>query len=508
MKKLRLLSAVVLGLGISSVVAAAEYEAKVPKQITTPDIVETQTLGKLTFTDGIPDKETQIKAREDLFMTRAKTAFLNGIPAASTEAIFEGLQNAGVKTNAIGITENNLDARQLWLTPNTTSYYAFSPLLVEEPTFIEVPAGVLGFIDDAYMQYVTDVGALGEEQGKGATYLIVPKGWKGKLPKGDHFIRYAKTKTNWFLIRGLSIKGMTPEQVIANMKKTNIYTVSEGKNKETFTNLSGKDMNTIHANNYEFYEEMNRLVQREDVGALGDDLTGTLASIGIVKGKEFSPTNREKELLAESAAIANAQARTLAFFPTDQGIYKWGGDNLWDFPFGHKNHDFKVNGTVIQDDRTRFHYIATGITPAMVNKGGIVKTAAGDIDMLGKGSDYIHTARDENGDALTGDHVYEITVPAGEFSGAFWSFMPYSGQTRSGLETDSKKIGINSLKEGLEINKDGSVTIIFSAIKPKHTDNWVQTVKGKSFNILFRNYSPLKSWFDGSWELGNFKKIN
>ena len=143
----------------------------------------------------------------------------------------------------------------------------------------------------------------------------------------------------------------------------------------------------------------------------------------------------------------------------------------------------------------------------MVNKGKIVKTAAGDINMLGEGSDYIHTARDENGDSLNGDYVYEITVPAGEFTGAFWSFMPYSGQTRSGLETDSKKIGINSLKEDLEVNADGSVIIVFSAKKPSHTNNWVQTKPGKSFNVLFRNYSPLMPWFNGSWKLGNFKKV-
>jgi len=508
MKNITRLTAALIAFGISSAVTATTYEAKVPSQITTPDVVETTTLGTLRFTDGIPDKATQVKAREDLFMTRAKAAFLNGIPAASAEATYEGLREAGVGINDIGITEDKIDARQLWLTPNTTTTYAFSPMIVKEPTFIEVPPGVLGFIDDVHSRFVTDVGMLGEELGKGATYLIVPKDWKGKLPKGDHFVRHTKSVTNWFLIRGFSGGDMTEAETVANMKKTNIYTASEGKSKEKFTNLSGMYLNTIHANNYEFYEEMDRLIQREPVGVLGDEMTGTLASIGIEKGKKFAPTKREKELLVESIAIANAQVRTLAFFPTDPEVFKWGNGNYWDFPFGHKNYDFKENGTYQQDDRSRFHYIAAGITPAMVNKGDVVETAAGPVNLLGKGSDYIHTARDENGDALTGDHVYSITVPAGEFSGNFWSFMPYSGQTRSGLETDSKEIGISSKKKGLEISPDGSVTIIFSAEKPAHTENWVQTNKGKSFNLLFRNYSPLKPWFDGSWKLGNFKKIN
>lgn len=493
---------------VESTSRSAKYTAKVPVQIITPDVVKTATLGTLNFADGIPDKATQIKAREELFMTRAKTAFLNGIGAASLEAMYTGLLEAGVGVNDIGITEDNLDARQLWLTPNTTTNYAFSPFNVTEPVVVEVPAGVLGFIDDARQQYVTDLGALGEEQGKGGTYLIVPAGWEGKVPEGDYIVRYTKSVTNWLLYRGIEIPGMSKEQILANMKTGNIYTLAEGKKPETFTNLSGIDMNAIHANDINFYHEMNRLVQREPVGVLGDEMTGTLASIGIVKGEKFDPTPREKELLIESVAVANAMARTIAFFPTNPEVFKWGGDNYWDFPFGHKNSDFKENGTLEQDDRTRFHYIAAGVTPSMVNNGDVIDTAAGPIDLLGKGSDYIHTARDDNGDALTGDHVYEITVPAGEFTGAFWSFMPYSGQTRSGLETDSKKIGINSKKEGLEINSDGSVTIIFSAEKPADTENWVQTNKGKSFNLLFRNYSPLKPWFDGSWVLGNFKKIN
>ena len=32
-------------------------------------------------------------------------------------------------------------------------------------------------------------------------------------------------------------------------------------------------------------------------------------------------------------------------------------------------------------------------------------------------------------------------------------------------------------------------------------NNWIQTVPGKGWNVLFRLYGPLEPWFDKSWKL-------
>ena len=46
---------------------------------------------------------------------------------------------------SMGITEQLLDARSLWLTPNTTTVYCIAEINVEHgPTIMEVPPGVLG----------------------------------------------------------------------------------------------------------------------------------------------------------------------------------------------------------------------------------------------------------------------------------------------------------------------------------------------------------------------------
>jgi len=87
--------------------------------------------------------------------------------------------------------------------------------------------------------------------------------------------------------------------------------------------------------------------------------------------------------------------------------------------------------------------------------------------------------------------------------------MAYSGQTRSMLMTDQRSSGIDSNKDCMKTNKDGSHTIYFSPTAPKGQEcNWVQTVKGKTFNIMFRNYGPTEKWFDNSWKVGNFNPVN
>jgi hypothetical protein len=57
-------------------------------------------------------------------------------------------------------------------------------------------------------------------------------------------------------------------------------------------------------------------------------------------------------------------------------------------------------------------------------------------------------------------------------------------------------------------NKDGTTTIYFGPEAPKGKENnWLPTVKGRRFFLLFRFYGPQKGVFDGSWEL-NYIEYN
>ena len=163
--------------------AKPEYSANVPESITTPDKVQTELLGDLEFFDGMPSKETVKKAYDFLDFSRGTEAFLNGIPAASIYAALEGLREAGLKPGDLGIFEELMDARSLYLTANSTTVYCMTELNVKDgPIVAEIPPGVLGPVDDAFFRWVTDIGVTGPDQGKGGKYLFVHRDYQGPVP--------------------------------------------------------------------------------------------------------------------------------------------------------------------------------------------------------------------------------------------------------------------------------------------------------------------------------------
>jgi hypothetical protein len=122
-------------------------------------------------------------------------------------ALEHGLLKHGPANTTAVLFEELMDSKALWLTPNTTSVYMASWLeLGDEPMVIETPPNVLGFINDAWFQYVTDFGNAGPDKGKGGKFLILPPGYEGDVPKGYHV---AKTPTygNWVIWRGFQVDG-------------------------------------------------------------------------------------------------------------------------------------------------------------------------------------------------------------------------------------------------------------------------------------------------------------
>ena len=94
------------------------------------------------------------------------------------------------------------------------------------------------------------------------------------------------------------------------------------------------------------------------------------------------------------------------------------------------------------------------------------------------------------------------------FGQNFWSFLVYDGQTRSVLETDQKTGGLDSNNPSVKANADGSYTMWFGHTAPKgHEGNWIQTMPGKSFNVLLRLYGPMEAWFDKTWMPGDLELV-
>src|SRR4029450_1284848 len=60
---------------------------------------------------------------------------------------------------------------------------------------------------------------------------------------------------------------------------------------------SGKVMNNVPPNDCSYYEMLKEIVQQEPATSLDAELMGSLAAIGIIKGKPFAPDARMKKIL-------------------------------------------------------------------------------------------------------------------------------------------------------------------------------------------------------------------
>ncbi len=462
--------------------ATKGYNTPIPSSIMTPDKVETR-IGTLNFFDGVPTEKTAELVLDNLMFLRGVEVFLNGLPMASTHALREGFKSIGVtEAHHMIVTDKLMDSNPLFLTANTDTVYAFNGFDLEKtgPLVIEVPPGMgPGTVNDAFFRFVVDMGAPGPDRGKGGKYLILPPGYEGKEPKG-YFISRSPTYMNLLVLRGFLVDGKPDAAAKMFSEQVKIYPLSEKDNppKMVITSGSGISYNTIHANDFSFYEEIVEVLNKEPLDFIDLELRGLFASIGLQKGKEFHPSHQLKKTLTEAAAVANATARTIVFRTPQEEAYLY-ENSYWKVGFIGGNHEWlKDEGTGGRylDARTLFFYAATVNTPAMVLK------------MVGLGSQYAIITQDRDGNIFDGANTYKLNIPANVPANDFWSIVVYDPQTRSELQTSNPFPSKNSKSGNMVENADGSVDLYFGPKAPEGKEqNWIETVPKKSWypNLCF-----------------------
>lgn len=462
-------------------VVKMKMTTQIPDGIASPNTIESENLGTLSFYDGVPLPETEQKVYDYIDLQNAVDAYVKGIHIASMEAMKRGILKYGPANSTALLFEELMDSKSLFLTANTTSVYMCSWLeLGDEPMVIETPPDVLGIIDDHYFKYVSDFGRLGPDKAQGGKFLILPPGYKGDYPDG-YFVRQANTYGHWVIWRGFQKEGSPKPAVDATKATFKIYPLSQKDNPPAmnFVNVSGSEINTIHSMDERIYKEINAVIQSEPASGENPEILGSLAAIGIEKGKAFAPDTRMQAILKEASKIGSAIVRTQMAKPRSEYLYKFPGTK-WLNPLAYKSYLFEHNGVRLLDARSAFHFYATGITPAMSMK------------IIGKGSQYAIAYSDKDGNTFDGSKTYKFHVPPNPPMKDFWSFTIYDNQTRSMLQTDQQFPGIDNNKEGLVQNEDGSWDIYIGPNAPKgFENNWIQTVPGKGWNTIFRLYGPL-----------------
>jgi len=501
-----LLIAGMVTLYMLSIVSATEvpsgYNTPIPGSIMTPDKVDTR-VGKLEFFDGVPTEKTTEKLFEHLMFLRGVEVFLNGVPMASIEALRVGYASIGVtEAHHLIVTDKLMDSNPLFLTANTDTVYAFNAFDLKKtgPLVIEIPPGTgPGTVNDAFFRFVVDMGTPGPDKGQGGKYLILPPGYKGEEPDG-YFIARSPSYNNLLVLRGFLVDGKPDTAAKMFSEQVMIYPLSEKANPPKMVITSGSKVvyNTIHANDFTFYEEIAHVLDKEPLDFIDPELRGLFSSIGLQKGKKFDPNPQLKKTLTEAVAVGNATARAITFRTPNKEAYFY-KNSYWKEGFIGGSHEWLKDGGEggrYLDARTLFFYAATVNTPAMVMK------------MVGLGSQYAITTQDSEGNIFDGAKTYKLTIPANVPAKDFWSIVIYDPQTRSELQTSNPFPSKNSKKDNLVENADGSVDLYFGPKPPRGKEqNWIETVPNKSWFPILRLYGPLDPWFDKTWKPGEIELI-
>ena len=254
---------------------------------------------------------------------RGTQVFLDNVGAVSMYSVRTGLADAGSKgANKIAIFEQLLDSQTLVVTANTSTLYAYTytDLAHDGPTVIEVPPGMLGFLDDGWQRFVGNMGVTGPDKGKGGKYLVLPPGYAGDIPEG-YFLLKPSTNRNFLFLRGSIKDGLKP--AVENItSKLRVYPLKDAAKPAPteFVNMSGKAFNTVFPSDFKYFESLNKIIQEEPIDAISPEVRGAIAAIGIVKGKPFAPDERMKKLLTEAATLGNATSRVITYHPRFAGV--------------------------------------------------------------------------------------------------------------------------------------------------------------------------------------------
>jgi hypothetical protein len=447
--------------------------------------------GEFEFRNSYPVGDTTMRLREVLHFNRAVEIYLTQLHGVSWYHVWSAVAEWGAATpNQVVLWESLMDAETLLLTGNCETVYGLCAIDLKRdgPVVVEAPAGLLGGFVDLWQNQIMDIGVTGPDKGKGGKFLLLPPGHDGDGPEG-YLTAASKTYHVALGVRGFQSSGGGTADAVASMKTMKVYPLSTVADPPatTFVDGSRQEIDTIFPDTGQFFVDLAAMIDAEPHEVIPSLERFQLASIGIEKGKPFTPDATRQALLDDAARFGAAIARSNSFDSDDPArlVYP---DRAWEWAFIGGSASWDSQGYVNTDRRAAFSYIAIGMSPAMVEKH------------VGAGSQYLWTPRDETGAFLDGGKRYRLHIPPNIPAKHFWSVVAYDADSRSILRNDQPFPSVSTYTHP-RANADGSIDIVFGPGTSADAEaNWVQTVPGKGWFVLFRFYGPLEAFFDKTWK--------
>ena len=438
-----------------------------------------------------------------IMVQRATQSALWAMPAVGIIDFKKAIErDVKAQVNDITYLSLPLCSRHGFLTANDVTNYSLATLNNSEgPLVLEVPpagdkVSYFGTIVNAWDMPIEDVGPPGADKGKGGKYLFVPPGYKGEIPSEGYFVYHTDTYDMCIAFRPVRKNGGTYEDANEYAKGLKVYHLKDADNppptviKDAFPT----NFDCLPYYDFSFWEDVNDVVQRNPVRTQDKIMINLLKSLGIEKGKAFSPTAKQKKALLEGLDIAWKSMQEYFITEGKSMVPLWKGKSnwqIWNFAAGQAEAGFpyETDEEVLIDDRAGGSYFWITFLPKY----------------LGGGTFYLTGLRDSDNKLMNGKDTYKLNIPADTPAKDFWSVIVYSMKTK-GFVRNAERVGFSSNEiDDMVVNDDGSVDVYFAPKAPEGMEkNWIPT--GEDFFLLFRLYGPEKD-FAKSWVLGNVEKV-
>ena len=411
------------------------------------------------------------------------------------------LKDLGLKDNDIITYSGTATPKLEAITPNaSTPYIAAYCDLRQGPTVLEVPqagpdGSLYGQVVDIWQFTIADVGPSGLDQGKGAKYLFTPPGYRGPVP--DSYLHVASPNYRIALaFRSVRAEGKAAADAYAYAKRLRMYYLKDAANPpaQRFFDPLQIRYPTLPFYDERHFDDIYDIVSVEPVKQQDKLMMGMLASLGIQKGKTFSPDETAKRAMRQAA---------IDFWFLMQAYYDAFPSEQLFWPDRHYASLLQAdaNGTFTweYDDRIDLipraaEYYWCTYMPKKLSDAPATQ--------------YLMALADSQGRPLEPGKTYRIDVPANMPVKQFWALTVYDHATMSFIYTDLERTTLSSYDlDSMRKNPDGSVTIYVGLEAPQGLEpNWIPTA-GKRPLPCMRLYGPTDALNNRSFKLPDFEPV-
>jgi hypothetical protein len=242
----------------------------------------------------------QTTPQERLVRSRAVEAVIWGMPVVNYDLMLqEMLSKTPGKVNQVIYWGKPLDWKNQTLTPNPDTLYFMTFLNTKDvgPIVIEIPAAdANGSLNANFVNIwqapLEDAGLLGVDKGAGVKLLMLPPAYREQIPAGYEALQPG-TWGSYALIRS-NLRSHGDADVaksIAYARQLKVYPLSQAANPPVTVFTDVKDILFDSTIRYDesFFTHLDRMIQSEPWLDRDRAMIDQLRSIGIEKGKQFSP---------------------------------------------------------------------------------------------------------------------------------------------------------------------------------------------------------------------------